>query len=153
MTALIAGRLAARRAGRSADTWFRLTALACASIVLIVLGGMLVRTTWAAWPAFRHSGAGLVTSNDWKPSIGQFGGLSLIFGTLVTSIIALLLAVPVSLLIALFATEVAPPSLGRPLGYLVDLLAAVPSVVYGLWEYSSWCRSSRRTCGSRCPGH
>ena len=94
---------------------------------------MLVRTTWSAWPAFSHSGIGIITSNTWNPNLSQFGGLSFIYGTLVTSVIALVLAVPVSVLIALFLTEIAPARLATPLGYLVDLLAAVPSVVYGLW--------------------
>ncbi len=133
MTTLSAGRLAAQQRGRPADTIFRFAATACASIVLILLAGMLIRTTWAAWPAFQHSGVGLVTSNNWNPNINAFGGLSFIYGTLLTSLIALMLAVPVSVLIALFISEVAPPRLGTPLGYLVDLLAAVPSVVYGLW--------------------
>jgi phosphate transport system permease protein len=128
------GRLAsspgARRLG---DTLFRYAAAACASIVLILLAGMLVRTTWSAMPAFRHSGIGFVTRNDWNPNIGAFGGLSFIYGTLLTSAIALVLAVPVSVLIALFVSEVAPPRLGGALGAVVDLLAAVPSVVYGLW--------------------
>ncbi len=133
MTAFPAGRQVAHQRGRPADTLFRFTTVSCASIVLILLAGMLIRTTWAAWPAFRHSGIGLVTSNNWKPTVGQFGGLSFIYGTLVTSVIALVLAVPVSVLIALFVSEVAPPRLGTPLGYVIDLLAAVPSVVYGLW--------------------
>ncbi|HEY6276230.1 MAG TPA: phosphate ABC transporter permease subunit PstC [Streptosporangiaceae bacterium] len=133
MTVVPAGRLAVHQRRRPADTLFRFAAAACASIVLILLAGMLVRTTWAAWPAFQHSGIGLVTSNDWNPNISHFGGLAFIYGTLVTSVIALVLAVPVSVLIALFISEVAPPRLGTPLGYLVDLLAAVPSVVYGLW--------------------
>jgi phosphate transport system permease protein len=130
MTAISVGRLVSRR---PADTLFRFGTAACASIVLLLLAGMLIRTTWAAWPAFAHSGVGIVTSNDWNPNINKFGGLSFIYGTLVSSTIALVLAVPVSVLIALFLTEAAPPRLGRPLGYLVDLLAAVPSVVYGLW--------------------
>jgi phosphate transport system permease protein len=134
MTIISAGRLASkRRARRPADTLFRFAAAASASVVLILLAGMLVRTTWAAWPAFRHSGIGLITSNDWNPNVGAFGGLSFIYGTLLTSAIALVLAVPVSVLIALFISEVAPARVGTPLGYLVDLLAAVPSVVYGLW--------------------
>jgi len=133
MTALRAGRSAFHQRGRPADILFKFAAAACASIVLILLAGMLIRTTWAAWPAFRHSGIGLVTSNNWNPNINKFGGLSFIYGTLVTSIIALILAVPVSVLIALFVSEVAPPQFGTPLGYVVDLLAAVPSVVYGLW--------------------
>ena len=112
---------------------FRYTAAACASIVLILLAGMLIRTTIAAWPAFRHEGVGIVTSNNWNPNSNSFGGLSFIYGTLLSSVIALVLAVPVSLLIALFISEVAPPRIGTPLGWLIDLLAAVPSVVYGLW--------------------
>jgi phosphate transport system permease protein len=112
---------------------FRFTAATCASIVLILLAGMLVRTTWSAWPAFSHSGIGIITSNTWNPNANQFGGLSFIYGTLVTSFIALVLGVPVSVLIALFLTEIAPARIATPLGYVVDLLAAVPSVVYGLW--------------------
>jgi phosphate transport system permease protein len=133
LTAPPAGRPLAHQRGRPADILFRFVTASCASIVLILLAGMLVRTTWAAWPAFQHSGIGLVTSNNWKPSTNSFGGLSFIYGTLLTSVIALVLAVPVSILIALFVSEVAPPRIGTPLGYVVDLLAAVPSVVYGLW--------------------
>jgi phosphate transport system permease protein len=130
---LTGNRPAVHQRGRPADILFRFTAATCASVVLILLAGMLVRTTWAAWPAFQHSGIGMVTQNDWNPNRNQFGGLSFIYGTLVTAVIAIVLAVPVSVLIALFISEVAPPSIGTPLGYLVDLLAAVPSVVYGLW--------------------
>jgi len=132
--ALTEGRLAARVAARRpADIFFQFATATCASIVLILLGGMLVRTTWAAWPAFSHSGLSFITSNNWNPNVNQFGGLSFIYGTLVTSVIALVLAVPVSVLIALFLTQVAPPRVATPLAYVVDLLAAVPSVVYGLW--------------------
>ena len=134
MTAFLVGRLAAaRQRGRPADALFRFAAFTCASLVLILLAGMLIRTTIAAWPAFRHEGIGIVASNDWNPNTNSFGGLSFLYGTLVTSLIALVLAVPVSLLIALFVSVVAPTRVGTPLGYLVDLLAAVPSVVYGLW--------------------
>src|SRR6266446_320494 len=137
MTALTAGPhpppLSPSLTRRPADTLFRFTAATCASIVLILLAGMLVRTTWSAWPAFSHSGIGIITSNTWNPNLSQFGGLSFIYGTLVTSFIALVLGVPVSVLIALFLTEIAPARIATPLGYVVDLLAAVPSVVYGLW--------------------
>jgi phosphate transport system permease protein len=128
-----AGRLVAQQRGRPADTLFRFATAACASIVLILLAGMLIRTTIAAWPAFRHEGIGLVTSNNWNPNTNSFGGLSFIYGTLVISVIALILGVPTSILIALYVSEVAPPRLGTPLGWVIDLLAAVPSVVYGLW--------------------
>jgi len=133
MTAFPAGRLAAKQRRRPADTLFKFAAISCAGIVLILLAGMLIRTTMAAWPAFQHQGIGLVTSNDWNPNTNSFGGLSFIYGTMVTSVIALLLGVPVSILIALFVSEVAPPAIGTPLGWVIDLLAAVPSVVYGLW--------------------
>jgi phosphate transport system permease protein len=134
MAQLTADRLdAGRRSGRFADPLFRYAAAGCASVVLLLLGGMLIRTTWAAWPAFQHSGIGLVTGTTWDPTALVFGGLPFIYGTLVTSVIALLLAVPVAVLIALFLSEVAPSPLGTGLGYVVDLLAAVPSVVYGLW--------------------
>src|SRR5229473_2358831 len=127
MTVLSADRPATRgKRAPSGDTFFRFGAACCASIVLILLAGMLVRTTWAAMPAFRHSGIGFVTGNDWNPNVGHFGGLSFIYGTLLSSIIALVLAVPVSVLIAVFLSEVAPPRIGTPLGYVVDLLAAVP---------------------------
>jgi phosphate transport system permease protein len=134
MAQLTADRLdASKRSRRFADPLFSYLAAGCASIVLLLLGGMLIRTTWAAWPAFQHSGIGLVTGNTWAPTALTFGGLPFIYGTLVTSVIALLLAIPVAVLIALFLSEVAPSPLGTGLGYVVDLLAAVPSVVYGLW--------------------
>lgn len=120
------------RPRRSGDSLFRYGTAACASIVLLLLGGMLVRTTWAAWPAFRHSGIGFLTGT-WIPGAGKFGALQLIYGTLVTSAIALLLGAPVAVLIALFLSQVAPYRLATGLSYVVDLLAAVPSVVYGLW--------------------
>src|SRR5215471_4082437 len=121
------------RRGRAADPLFRYGVASCAAVVLILLGGMLIRTTWAAWPAFRYSGLSFITSTTWNPNVNKFGALPFIFGTLVTSVVALILAVPISVLIALFLSEIAPPRLGTGLGYVVDLLAAVPSVIYGLW--------------------
>jgi phosphate ABC transporter permease protein PstC len=130
MAVISAGRLVSRR---PADTLFRFLTAACASIVLILLAGMLIRTTWSAWPAFSNSGIDIITKNNWIPTANLFGGLSFIYGTLLTSVIALIIGVPIAVLIALFLTEVAPARIGTPLGYVVDLLAAVPSVVYGLW--------------------
>ena len=118
---------------RSADRYFRLLVTGCALVVLLLLAGMLIRTTWAAWPAFSQYGLSFITGTKWEPASGEFGALPLIYGTLVTSVIALVIAVPVSVLIALYVSEVAPPRLGTALAYVVDLLAAVPSVVYGLW--------------------
>src|SRR4029077_15126432 len=80
-----------------------------------------------------HAGVGFLTSKVWDPTRGKFGALAFIWGTVLTSLIALVIAVPVSLGIALFLAELAPRALRTPVIYVVDLLAAVPSVVYGLW--------------------
>ncbi|MDQ4134497.1 MAG: phosphate ABC transporter permease subunit PstC [Actinomycetota bacterium] len=126
------GLSSARRAGL-ADRTFRLLTLGCGLFVLIVLALIAVATTREAWPAFSHEGLRFFTSTRWAPSEGVFGSLPFVYGTLVTSAIALVLAVPVSVGIALFLSDVAPPRLRRPVSSLVDLLAAIPSVVYGLW--------------------
>jgi phosphate transport system permease protein len=126
--------------GRSrADAVFRrLLALAGAS-VLVILAAMLISTGIDAWPVFQKEGLSFVTSTTWDPGIsrtditGDYGALAFIVGTLVTSAIALLIAVPLSIGTALYVTQVAPLRVRRPLLYAVELLAAVPSVVYGLW--------------------
>jgi phosphate transport system permease protein len=118
---------------RLADQTFRWMCLASGLLVLVVLGLILVSTTKEAMPAFRHEGLGFVTSTNWNPASGHFGALAFVYGTLVVSAIALAIAVPVSLGLALFITELAPARLRTPVTYLVDLLAAIPSVVYGLW--------------------
>jgi phosphate transport system permease protein len=118
---------------RLADQTFRYLCLAAGLLVLIVLGLILISTGNEAMPAFREVGFGFLTNDVWNPPAGQFGALPFIYGTLVASIIALLIAVPISLGLALFISELAPKKLRTPVVYLVDLLAAVPSVVYGLW--------------------
>jgi phosphate transport system permease protein len=102
-------------------------------VVLLILGLITISTTGKAWPAFTHNGLNFFTSTRWAPSAGVFGSLAFLYGTVVTAVIALVLAVPLSIGIALFLSDIAPPRLRRPVGSLVDLLAAVPSVVYGLW--------------------
>jgi phosphate transport system permease protein len=119
--------------GHSADIAFRVGLTAAAGLVLAVLGFMIVRTTQTAFPIFQDHGWELISSERWAPSVGAFGALAFLFGTVVTSLIAVVLAVPVSIGIALFVNDVAPRRLRTPLVYLVELLAAVPSVVYGLW--------------------
>jgi phosphate transport system permease protein len=86
-----------------------------------------------AWPAFQHEGIDFIIRDNWVPNEDQFGALALIYGTVLVAVIALVIGVPLSIGIALFVTEVAPPRLRRPIIYVIDLLAAVPSVVYGLW--------------------
>jgi len=127
------------RGKSSVDTWFqRALALAGAS-VLIILATMFISTTVDAWPVFQHSGWSFITSADWDPGIsrteitGSYGALSFILGTLITSGIALLIAVPLAIGCGLYLTNIAPLSIRNPLTYAIDLLAAVPSVVYGLW--------------------
>ena len=112
---------------------FSWVCLASGLLVLVVLGLILVSTSHEAMPAFRQEGLGFLTQRVWDPATGHFGALPFIYGTLVASTIALIIAVPISLGLALFIVELAPKKLRTPVVYLIDLLAAVPSVVYGLW--------------------
>jgi phosphate transport system permease protein len=116
-----------------ADRAFFVLSLLCGLAVLAILALIAVSTTGKALPALRHEGIGFVTSSHWDPGSNHFGALAFIYGTMITSVIALVIAVPVSLGIALVLVEVAPPRLRTPIVYAVDLLAAIPSVVYGLW--------------------
>jgi phosphate transport system permease protein len=112
---------------------FRWLCLGSGLLVLVVLGLILVSTSQEAMPAFRQEGLRFLTSKTWSPGEGKFGALAFIYGTLVVSAIALIIAVPVSIGLALFVTELAPKKLRTPVVYVIDLLAAIPSVVYGLW--------------------
>ncbi len=120
-------------AGRLSDGAFRYVALASGLLVFVILALIAWSTTKEAWPAFKFQGLSFFWSKTWDPAHQKFGALALIYGTAVSSLIALIFAVPVSIGIALFVTEVAPQWLERPVVYLVDLLATIPSVVYGLW--------------------
>lgn len=104
-----------------------------AVLALALLAGIIVALTVAAWPAIQAFGPGFLTSSDWNPPAEKFGALIPVYGTLVSSIIALVIAVPVSFGIALFLTELSPLWLRRPLGTAIELLAAVPSIVFGMW--------------------
>jgi len=115
------------------DTAFRWFAVGAAAVVLIVLGAIAVVMTDRARPALSAMGLEFFTSTRWSPADGLFGALPFLWGTLYTAAIAVSLAVPVSLGVALFITQVAPRWLKKPLIYLVDLLAVIPSVVFGLW--------------------
>ena len=101
--------------------------------VLIALMGILISLIMNAWPALSNFGPGFFFSQEWDVVNGEFGGLIAIYGTLVTSLIALLIAVPLSFGIAVFLTELCPGPLRRPLGTAVELLAAVPSIIYGMF--------------------
>jgi phosphate transport system permease protein len=116
-----------------ADLLFRgLTQTAALTVMGLILAIMVVLVA-KAWPALHTFGFKFFTSTDWDPVLGQFSALTSIYGTLVTSAIALIIAVPVSFGIALFVTELAPPWLRRPVSTAVELLAAIPSIIYGMW--------------------
>jgi phosphate transport system permease protein len=115
------------------DGAFRWTALAAAGMVLLILGLIAVTITQRSLPVFRQMGVDFFTTSRWSPADVLFGALPFIWGTAFTAVIALLIAVPISLGMALFITQVAPPVIRKPLVYLIDLLAGVPSVVFGLW--------------------
>ncbi len=121
------------RSGPVADRIFGFLAKGAAIFTLCLLLAILTSLTISAWPAIAKYGLGFLTSTAWDPVQEEFGGLVMIYGTLATSIIALLIAVPVSFGIALFLTELSPAWLKRPLGTAIELLAAVPSIVYGMW--------------------
>ncbi len=120
-------------ASRLGDALFRLGSGAAGVVLIVILGLIVVVLLWNAGPSMGTFGPGFLTGRLWNPNTNQFGALPFIYGTVVTSAIGLLLGVPVSLGIAIFLAELAPPSVRAPLTYVVELLAAIPSVVYGLW--------------------
>jgi phosphate transport system permease protein len=117
----------------SFDRIFAWTARGAAITTLALLAGILLSLVVSAWPAIEKYGLGFLTRSVWDPVQNEYGGLVMIYGTLATSFIALAIAVPVSFGIALFLTELSPAWLRRPLGTAIELLAAVPSIVYGMW--------------------
>ncbi len=116
-----------------ADSAFAFLAYAAAWLTLALLAGIILSLVVGAWPAIREYGLSFLVRSDWDPVNDKYGGLVMIWGTLASSAIALLIAVPVSFGIALFLTELSPRWLRRPLGIAIELLAAVPSIVYGMW--------------------
>lgn len=123
----------ASRKQRQQDFLFHKVTLIFALSVLFVLLGIIVSLMIGAWPAFREFGPAFVTTVEWDPVNDQYGALIAIVGTLATSVIALLVAFPISFGIAVFLTEICPNALKRPLGTAVELLAGVPSIIYGMW--------------------
>ena len=128
-------RPTARRAsaGHWQDALFRYMTGSFAALVLLLLVSIIIALGVAALPALQKFGPAFFVSDVWNPVTAQFGALAPIYGTLVTSAIALAIGVPVSFGIALFLTEMCPAALRRPLGTAVELLAAIPSIIYGMW--------------------
>ncbi|MDO4250032.1 MAG: phosphate ABC transporter permease subunit PstC [Moraxella sp.] len=115
------------------DKCFVGTTRAFALLVLLILGGILVSLIIGAYPAMKAFGLGFLTSAEWDVVAGEYGALAPIYGTLVTSVIALGIAVPISFGIAIFLTELCPAALKKPLGTAIELLAGIPSIIYGMW--------------------
>jgi len=126
----IAARIEGSAIGDTVYRWLT-TAFALCVPVLLLLIALGVGT--AAWPAFKAFGFGFLTSSDWDPPHNVFGAAPAIYGTIISAIIALVIATPLALGVAIFLSEFAPSWLRQPVAFLVDLLAAIPSVVYGLW--------------------
>jgi len=126
-----------RAVGRSrrgvGDRVYRGLILASVWLVLALAGGLLLALGWESWAAIRTFGLRFLITSHWDPVAGEFGALPFIYGTLVSSLLALLIAVPLSLGAAIFLAELAPSWVRPPVAFLIEMLAAVPSVVYGLW--------------------
>lgn len=119
--------------GNTGDAIFRLLLLGAATLVLLIIASMILALAFKSRLSISQFGFGFLTGTNWDPVRSEFGALPFIYGTVVSSLIALLIAVPLSLGIAIFLVEQAPRQLARPLAFVVELLAAIPSVVYGLW--------------------
>jgi phosphate transport system permease protein len=117
------------------DILFAAAARASGGLVLLLLGGIILSLFIGGIGAFRQFGIGFVTSGIWNPVTQKFGGLVPIYGTLITSALALVLAVPLAFGIAFYLTELAPAWQRRPVGTAIELLAAVPSIIYGMWGF------------------
>src|SRR5208282_395629 len=126
---------AEKRRGSVGDLIFGGAAFASGVLVLVLLGAIIIILFVGGWPAFREFGVAFLTNATWDPVKHVFGGAVPIYGTIITSIIALLLAVPLAFGIAFYLTELAPEWFRRPVGTAIELLAAVPSIIYGMWGF------------------
>lgn len=115
------------------DLVFRNASLFCALLVLVLLAGIMLSMFVGGWPAFREFGFGFITSSVWDTQTDQYGAWPAIVGTLSTALIALVVGVPLSLGIAVYLTQLAPPWFKKPVATAIELLAAVPSIIYGMW--------------------
>ena len=124
-----------RSSGQTGDLVFATLARASGVLVLVLLGAIIVTLFLGGLPALRAFGPGFLTNADWDPVQDTYGGAVAIYGTLVTAVLALVMAVPVAFGIAFFLTELAPMRLRRPIGTAIELLAAIPSIIYGMWGF------------------
>lgn len=121
------------KTGTLGDKVFRTILFAAAAIILLIVAAMIFMMVINSLPTLKEFGFSFLINREWNPSRNLFGALPFIYGTVVSSVIALLIAVPISLGIAIFLVEQAPKKIATPIAFLVELLAAIPSVVYGLW--------------------
>ena len=121
------------RGGRIGDVVFRSLTFLFALLVLLILGGVIVALIDGALPVFQTFGLSFFVTEVWNPVTEKFGALAPIYGTLVTSAIAMLVGIPVAFGVAIFITEICPLWLKRPLATMIELLAAIPSIIYGIW--------------------
>jgi phosphate transport system permease protein len=126
---------AARGAGNLGDTIFEWACRGAGVFVLLLLGAIIIELFIAGLPAFRAFGVAFIWSTEWDPVQEVFGAGVSIYGTIITALLAIVLAVPVAFGVAFYLTELAPPWLRRPVGTAVELLAAVPSIIYGMWGF------------------
>ncbi len=133
--------------GSVGDALFRVLLLASGLLLLAIVSAMIIAMAANSMPSIRQFGLGFLTGRIWDPIRGEFGALPFIYGTVVSSLIALLIALPISLGVAVFLVEQAPRRLAQPIAFLVELLAAIPSVVYGLWGIFVLAPFLRETVG------
>ena len=120
---------------KSGDDLFRLLTLFAAIFVLLLLGGVIGSLIWGSLPTFKAFGWRFLVSTDWDPVNDVYGAATAIYGTLVTSLIALVIAIPIGLGIAIFLSELCTPRLRQPIGIAIELLAGIPSIIYGIWGF------------------
>ncbi|GAA0552297.1 phosphate transport system permease protein [Rhizomicrobium palustre] len=126
-------KVAAVKRSGAGDVRFRILSFSAAALVVLIFLGMMAALADGAWPAIKAFGWSFVTSEKWNPVSEEFGALASIYGTLISSFLAMGLAVPVGIGIAIFLTEICPLPLRRPIGIAIELLAGIPSIVYGIW--------------------
>jgi len=124
---------AARARSAGGDVYFRWLTGLCAVLLPLIMAAIGLALLYYSLPALQKFGLPFFFSTAWNPVTQEFGALSSIYGTLMSTLLALLIAVPLSLAIALFLVELAPPQISRPVGTMIELLAAIPSIIYGMW--------------------
>jgi len=126
-------RVTAVRRGGFMDSRFRILTWLASIIVIVIFAGVLLSLGIGSMPAIKAFGFSFIYTEDWNPVTEKFGALASIYGTLITSFVAMLMAVPVGIGIAIFLTEICPRPLRRPIGIAIELLAGIPSIIYGIW--------------------